>query len=176
MMDSYYEQPDMGVIGGFGYREKAMEINDKNLRAFRNDFMKAVEALEEQYDVSISMGNITYEEERFTAKITVNKGRDPEEIARAEFDANVWKFAHLGLAPGMYRRVFIGYTGERYALIGLNTRAPKYPLIIARISDGEVSRAGERFIKTLLNEYYQESVIIPKAALPGNDESEALLP
>ena len=147
-----------------------MIISENNLKEFVKDFRQTVKELEKKYDVSISLGRITYEKGRFTTRMTVNNSRDPEEIARAEFDANAWKYAHLGLAPGMYKRVFIGMNGEHYAIIGLNTRAPKYPLTIVRIRDGQLSRAPEHFIRTLLNEYYQESVVIPTAALPDGEQ------
>ena len=69
-----------------------MEINDNNLYAFRDDFEKAMLDLQEKYDVTISLGRITYGDERFSAKVTVVNGRDPEIVARNRFDADVWKF------------------------------------------------------------------------------------
>lgn len=135
-----------------------MEITGEQLDAFRKDFDKAMVQLQDKYDVTISLGAITYEEERFSARVTVKNGQDPEEIARADFDADVYKFAHLGLGPGMYKRVFIGNNGERFAIVGFNTRAKKYPLEIIRIRDGSRRKAGEGFIKELVNEYYAENL------------------
>lgn len=135
-----------------------MEISGKTLDEFRKDFNDVISVLQDKYDVSISLGPITYAEERFSAKLTVKNGRDPEEIARADFDANVWKFEHLGFSKGMYKRVFIGQNSETYAIVGFNTRAPRYPLEIIQISDGSRRKAGEGFIKELLNEYYVENL------------------
>ena len=143
-----------------------MLINESTLNDFSRDFKLAVAALQEKYDVTVSLGNITYWKDGFSTKMTVNNGRDPEEIERREFDANVWKFAHLGLEPGMYRRIFIGKNGERYALIGFNTKAKKFPLKIIQISDGSRRKAGEWFIKEILNEYYAENYAL------GNDSEE----
>lgn len=58
----------------------------------------------------------------------------------------------------MYKRVFIGWDGGTYAIVGINTRATRYPLEIIQISDGSHSRAGEGFIKEWLNEYYVENL------------------
>ncbi len=135
-----------------------MEITGKTLDAFREDFNRVVLELQDKYDVTISLGSITYWEERFSAKLTVKNGRDPEEIARADFDAGVWKYAHLGLSQGMYKRMFIGVDGRRYAIVGFNTKATRYPLEIVQVSDGSRSRAGEGFIKELMDEYYAENL------------------
>lgn len=137
-----------------------MEINNDTLRAFRKDFLDAVACLQDKYGVKISLGGITYEQERFTTKMTVTNGRDKEEAERAAFDADVWKFEHLGLTKGMYKRVFLGRDGNRYAIAGFNTKAPKYPLIVIRISDGVRVRVSERYIKEFVDEYYAQ--ILPE--------------
>ncbi|MBR2528909.1 MAG: hypothetical protein IKE58_10630 [Blautia sp.] len=137
-----------------------MEINKETLRAFREDFNQAVQSLQEKYDVTISLGSITFLEERFSAKLTVTNGRDPEDVARNEFDVDVWKFTHLGLKPGMYNRVFMGQDGQRYAIRGFNTRARKWPIKMMRISDGENRVCSEKFIKKFLDEYYVDIVVV----------------
>lgn len=115
--------------------------------------------MQDKYDVTISLGNITYSEHDFSSKLTVKNGRDSEEIERHDFDMNVWKFEHLGFRPGMYRRVFIGANGGRFAIIGFNTKAKKFPLIVADITDGSVKRAPEGFVREIVNEYYVENII-----------------
>lgn len=133
-----------------------MKIADEKLREFRDDFNMAMESLREKYDVTIELGRITYytEDERFSAKLEVKNGRDKDLVERADFDANVWKFEHLGLTRGMYGRIGIGKDGERYALVGFNTRAKKYPFHLVNMQDGSRIRSGEYFIKEFLNEYY----------------------
>lgn len=126
-----------------------MEITNASLDAFIKDFRSSVADLERKYEVTISLGRITYEEERFTTKMTVINGLDPEEVARAAFDADVWKYEHLGLTQGMYNRLFIAVNGKRYAIHGFNTRAPKYPLKVIDVTTGEHRRAGEGFIRRI---------------------------
>ena len=145
---------------GVKIREKiTMIINSNNLDAFRNDFKKAMADLQEKYDVTISLGNITFEEERFSAKVTVVNGQDPEQVERNNFDADVWRYSHLGLQPGMYHRIFRGTDNQLYAIRGFNTKAKKHPIKILRISDSTRRICGESFIKEFFNEYYVESIV-----------------
>lgn len=134
-----------------------MKITGKTIDAFRKDFEQAMSVLEEKYDVTVSLGHITYWNDRFSAKVTVNNGRDPEQIMRAKFDANVWKYSHLGFDKGMYMRVFTGHDGLRYAIEGFNPKARKYPLEAIRINDEGHYRLSEQFLVQLENEYYIES-------------------
>lgn len=134
-----------------------MIINADSVEEFRKDFNEAMKGLQDKYDITISLGSITYWQDRFTAKLTANNGRDSEMIARAEFDRNVWKYRHLGLEPGMYNRIFIGDNGEQYAIEGFKVKARKYPLEIVNIRTGAHERSTEDFIKELRNEYYVEN-------------------
>ena len=90
--------------------------------------------------MTITLGHITYYEEYFSSRLKVVNGTDPETTAINNFDAVVWKFEHLGLRPGMYKRIFKGDDGEMYFIRGFNLRAHKYPIVISRVSDGEESR------------------------------------
>ena len=136
-----------------------MNINPNELARFRADFKKAVEDLQEKYDVTISLGPISYNEDEFSAKMTVDNGRDPEAIERKDFDKNVWKYEHLGFTKGMYRRIFLAANGGKYAIVGFNTRAKKYPLVVADIHDGKLLRASAGFVKAVLDEYYVQNLI-----------------
>ena len=141
-----------------------MDINGNTLDAFRADLKAALSPLQDKYGVTISFGRITYNDEQFSGKLTVVNGQDPDEVERNRFDADVWKYGHLGLKKGMFNRIFIGLDGDRYAIQGFNTRSSKYPIENIRVSNGERRRCGEGFIKELLPEYYinaEMSVLIP---------------
>lgn len=138
-----------------------MDINNQSLDAFRDDFEKAMVSLQEKYDVTIALERITYGEESFSAKVTVVNGRDSETVARNKFDADVWKYEHLGLFPGMYNRIFRGADGQLYAIQGFRTRARKHPVRIVRVADGEKRVCSESFIKEIQNESYTEAIVIP---------------
>ena len=136
-----------------------MEMTNENLKSFRKDFSEAMKSLEEKYQVTVSLGRITYDADVFSAKVTVTNGRDPEEVARSAFDSAVWKYEHLGLYPGMYNRVFIGTDGKKYAIRGFRTQAKKWPIEMLCISDGEIRVCNEQFIREFLDEYYTDVVV-----------------
>ena len=131
-----------------------MKISRESLRSFREDFRSAVSELEEKYGVTIQLGNISYDESMFSARLEVKNSRDPEEIAEKDFDRDVWKYEHLGFREGMYKRVFIGADGDQYTIVGFNTRASKSALHIVRVRDGRRFAAREGFVKRVTDEVY----------------------
>lgn len=136
-----------------------MNINGNTIDQFREEFNKVKKELEDKFDVTISLGTITYWEERFSAKLTVYNSQDPEFIAEQNFNADVWKYEDIGFMPGMYRQIFIGRDNERYAIMGFNTRATKYPLQIIQLRTGAHHKAGKGFVISILDEKYSENLI-----------------
>ena len=147
-----------------------MNINDRTLHEFGNDLREALAPLQEKYGVTISFGNINYTQERFTTKLTVTNGQSQDEAEQSAFDADVWRYGHLGLERGMFNRIFLTPDGQKMAIRGFNTRSPKYPIIALRISDGQKLRCSEGRIVELTDEYYTPS---PDS---GNAEAESPSP
>ena len=135
-----------------------MEITRKSLDEFRKDFKEAMASLEEKYDVTVKLGSISFDENEFTSRMAVKNSRDPEKIARNDFDANVWKYEHLGFTTGMYKRIFIGGDGLRYAVTGFNTRAKKRAIHMIRVGDGKHFTAPEGFVREIIDEIYVENL------------------
>lgn len=71
--------------------------NTKNT-SFRKKQMKEPE---KKYDITISSGSITGIEDQFSSKMTADNGCDPDLIAEHNFDAEVWKYADIGLRKGI---------------------------------------------------------------------------
>lgn len=134
-----------------------MDITDSNLWLFEKDFMEAVISLEKKYDVTISLGRITYNENQFYTKMTVENGRDPDLIAEHNFDNEVWKYADIGLKKGMYRQLFLNRNGEKFAILGFIPNAKKYPLHVVRFSDGTHFKVPKSFIKEIIPGKYYEN-------------------
>ena len=156
-----------------------MNINDRTLHEFGSDLKAALAPLQEKYGVTIKMGNISYTEERFTTKLTITNGQTPDEAERNAFDADVWRYAHLGLERGMFNRIFLTPDGQRMAVRGFNTRSPKYPIIALRLSDGQRVRCGEKHIAELTDEYYQAAdVATPSVedAAPAEEIKDSTIP
>ena len=133
-----------------------MVVTPEFLVEFRKDFNEAMDALREKYDISISLGNITFEDERFSGKLSVVMPRDPEDIARASFDAEAWKFFEIGIQEGMYKRIFVGRNGRRYAILALKPRSYKSPLRIIDVETGERYRCGRDFVKEWTDLHYAQ--------------------
>lgn len=134
-----------------------MEITDHNLDLFEADFKEAVKDLEKKYDVTISLGKITYDENQFYTKMTVDNSQDPDLIAEHNFDSEVWKYADIGLKRGMYRQLFLNRYGEKFAILGFIPNAKKYPLHVVRFSDGSHYKVSKSFIKEILPGKYYEN-------------------
>ena len=136
-------------------RKNTLIITNEMLDSFRRDFDQAMQPLMEKYDVTISLGRITYGEETFRAALQVTASRDKEEIARAQFDEEAWKFSDIGIEQGMYKRIFIGTDGKEYAITGLKPRY-KQPLIAKQIDNGRTYRCGRHFISEWTDTFYAE--------------------
>ena len=134
-----------------------MNVTSEFLDIFRKEFNEAVETLCEKYDISMQLGRITYSNESFSATLSVNMTRDPEDIARANFDADAWKFEDIGITEGMYKRIFIGTDKKKYAIVGLQPRSYKQPLCIVDVDDGSRYKAGRMFIKEWTDFFYAET-------------------
>lgn len=134
-----------------------MKITPDTLTDFVLDFDKAVNDLEKKYGVTISLGKITYEKDRFYTKMMVNNSQDPEKIAEQNFDAEVWKYDDIGLKPGMYRQMFLSPSGEKFAILGFDPNARKYPLRVVRFAAGKYFRAPKSIIKEIIPGKYIEN-------------------
>ena len=135
-----------------------MKISRESLREFREDFMAAMAPLEEKYDVTVMLGAISFNADEFSSKMEVKNSRDPEIIAKNDFDANVWKYEHLGFHEGMYKRIFIGADGQRYAVTGFNTRAKKRAILMIRVSDGARFATSESFVREITDDIYVDNL------------------
>ncbi len=135
-----------------------MEINNDSLKEFRADFKEAMKTLEEKYDVTIRLGGITYYTNHFQSTLTVDNGRDPEKIAENRFDEDVLDYPETGLRPGMYRQIFVGNNGRKYATLGFRKNAKKYPIQMIDIRTGERRKATTWFVKEILNEKYMDNL------------------
>ena len=145
-----------------------MKINSSTISSFIKDFNSAMADLQDKYDVTISLGKVSYDSDEFTTKLSVKNGQNPLEIAKADFDRDVWKYRHLGLEPGMYGRIFLGNDGMRYAVLGFNTRASKYPIHTLQLDSHTKMRCSEHLIREWEDTYYIGNGIEESRDAPGN--------
>lgn len=105
-----------------------MEMNKENLGKFREDFAKLNQAIELKYGVAISLGNISFNSESFTTKITViNNENGIEDTDRVKFNSEC---KYFGFQESDYKRKFTTENSSRvFTLIGFKRANRKYPII-----------------------------------------------
>lgn len=60
-------------------------LNKQKITEFRGEFAIAVQQLEKEFGVSISLGNISYNSEEFRTKMTVKTGDAPVRSSKDDF-------------------------------------------------------------------------------------------
>ena len=108
-------------------------IDNQTLTNFRQDFKKAMEALEKQYGFIIDLGDITYSATSFTGKLEVREDESKDEVNEQEFKMYCKMY---GLDPEDYDRRFT-YDGKDYIIIGIRPSKRKYPISCQQVQDGK---------------------------------------
>lgn len=126
-------------------------FNSQNLKAFRNDFDKAVEDLQKQYGVKIQIGNISFNDLKFTTKMTVTSNgtnKSGKDLDQLEFERNCFFY---GFEKSDYRKEFSD--GKRtFRLIGFNTRSRKMPLIIQDVVTNQKYNSNDNSVKMWMSQ------------------------
>lgn len=110
-----------------------MDINKTTLKAFREDFKNVIKTLEDKYELTIELGGITYDSSGFHVKMEATSGSS-DEAERTKFEKAAMSFKYYGITADMYNKEFVGRDGKTYALVGLNTKAPKNACIIRAVN------------------------------------------
>lgn len=121
-------------------------IDKQTLTNFRQDFKKAMEALEKQYGFIIDLGNITYRATSFYGKLEVREGDSRDDINEQDFKMYCKSY---GLDPEDYDRRFT-YDGKDYIIIGIRPNKRKYPISCQQVQDGKSYSFTVSLIKQVL--------------------------
>ena len=108
-------------------------IDNQTLTNFRQDFKKAMEALEKQYGFIIDLGDITYSATSFTGKLEVREGDSRDDLNEQEFKMYCKMY---GLDPEDYDRRFT-CDGKDYIIVGIRPSKRKYPISCQQVQDGK---------------------------------------
>ena len=123
-----------------------MEFNKQTMREIHDAINIALEDIADSYEIRITTGSLTYDPSTNTFTCSI-KGEG--EDARAL----IWN-RHCVLYglhhTDLNRTVYI--KGERYQLYGINPRARKSPIIIAKFHDGSEYKISAAYAKRLLKE------------------------
>lgn len=116
-----------------------MNFNSVEFKKFRKDLSLALAPLEKEYGIRILQGQISYTEDSFSIKLEAEKtiGKDGKAIDPEQKTFERWCESY-GLKPEDYKAhcSVMGSPGT-YIITGINPRASKNAIKIARESDGK---------------------------------------
>ena len=119
-----------------------METKDINWTEFRKDLKDCLSTIEQKYGLSLEAKSISYDETTFSfpvKAVVLESGKSVEQIL---FEKNCFKY---GLTKEDFNaKIILG--GEEYKLIGVNTRARKYPFILKKL-DGTKIKADSTVLR-----------------------------
>ena len=104
-----------------------MKMNDTQFNYFRSDFEIAMKHLKEKYGVEIELGRISYDNDSFTSKLSVdNKPEGGISVAQKNWEDNAPRY---GFSKDDFGKSFIE-GGKSYTITGWNSRSNKYKILM----------------------------------------------
>jgi hypothetical protein len=112
-----------------------MEMNENQLKQFREAFADQMLKLECNFNVAIFLKNISYNDSGFTSKIEVRNLTkdgvqmiDPNKENRAKYAIGK-VIGHINVAGGVLGKTFILVDGREIHIDDFETKSHKYPII-----------------------------------------------
>lgn len=106
-----------------------MIISKESLSDFQDDFNDAVKELEEKYDITIKIGQISYCASSFKFNVNVENQKNDFEGKKATFLKNadiIRRKYRYDFRKEHFMRTFRIDNKRQYVLVGLKTKSPKY--------------------------------------------------
>ena len=109
-------------------------MDSKTIKQVRISLAEAIAVVGDEFDISVKVGNISYNSEGFTAKVI---GEETDNNGVSQKVIKDWQMAvKLKLVENRwFNRMFSksGETGRRVSVIGYDFNKRKYPLILQTI-------------------------------------------
>jgi len=123
---------------------KIESFTKSNLKSVRTEIETALNKVGEKLGISLSIGNISFNADQFTSKLTANSTTDKGEVNQKEWD----RFClFTSFDKDDFGKSFI-QGGTTYTICGVKARSRKYP-ILAKNASGTTYKFGEE-IKAIL--------------------------
>jgi len=129
-------------------RTKLTEVNRKDVGPISREIIEAAEGVAKKHGLKLSRkGNITYDKNGFHFKVSATlENIDPERD-------NFIQYAPIyGLDPKDYRRTF-KHGQKEYRIVGINTRAHAYPIIVETVNRGDRFKMPASQVKMAMGKY-----------------------
>lgn len=114
-----------------------MNFNKEEFDKFRKSMKEAVKKVEEEFNVEIDFGNISYKDKEFTIKTTVYNDTI-EERRKSEYLSYCGIY---GLEEADFGKEFM-FKGKKTWIIGFDPKRRKFPIIVK-------DEAGREFLITI---------------------------
>jgi len=114
---------------------KITEFDRPTIKRLRSEIDDALLELSEKYGIEIKTGSASFSNTNVTFKLELATVGSDGEVNTKEMDDfrhNAWRF---GLSEDDLGKEFT-HRGNRYRVVGMKPRSPKYPIIAERIGDG----------------------------------------
>ena len=118
-------------------------LTSTQFKDFRNEVNNALKAIAEKYDVNLTAGSISYNENKFTCKLE-GKAKEVNGMSFEQAEFEKWCI-YYGMKPEHYKKQF-SYGGERYELVGFKPKAKKYS-VLAKRTDGKIYKMPVEIVK-----------------------------
>lgn len=102
------------------------------VKAMRKELEAALAAIEKKHGYKITIGNMTYKTNGFTAKLegeSTANGRNPD---KEIFEANCFRFG----IPHTWFGKELKVKNTTYKIVGIKPRSRKYPLLLQNVATG----------------------------------------
>tara|TARA_R110000823_G_C15772361_1_gene484185 strand:- start:370 stop:792 length:423 start_codon:yes stop_codon:yes gene_type:complete len=108
--------------------EKIEQFNKENLTELRQAINNSLNLIGRTFGIQIELGNVSFQDYNFTGKIQANlEPKNGELFTKQAIDYKAFH-TRFGLEKEWLGKSFQRH-GKTYTVIGLNTKAPKYPVI-----------------------------------------------
>ena len=105
-----------------------MEIDKDLIKQMRVEVLQALSAIATRHGLNVEQQrNVSYNSDSFGIKYTFSNA--DIDLARKDFESKCWKYS--GLKPEHYGATFQD-GNDTIVVTGLNTRAPKYPILFTK--------------------------------------------
>jgi len=108
-----------------------MKFNRTGVKQLRADIDSALAAIEKKHGVEFNIGTIRFSDTDFRATLKCTSA-DPD-AARKMFERDALR---VGLKKTAYGKQF-KYGNKEYIVVGVNTRAKKYPVSVKTVNRGD---------------------------------------
>lgn len=127
-----------------------MEMTREKIRNFKREFEENTKILAEKYDIKIELGNIRFDSQKFSTRMTcTNLGESSEKkVDTYWFSVLKTVFGFEGNIGDSYR----GLNGVVYTVVNLDDKKRKYPVIL-RGSDGKQYKNTVASVNSMLKHY-----------------------